>query len=38
MYSQGSNSRVRAVRARFLGWTPHHDSVVAWIESAYRPA
>jgi nucleoside-diphosphate-sugar epimerase len=38
MYSQGSNSRVRGKRARALGWAPRHASVVAWIESAYRPA
>jgi nucleoside-diphosphate-sugar epimerase len=38
MYSQGSNSRVRAPRARALGWAPRHASVVAWIESAYQPA
>src|SRR5262249_10193141 len=38
MYSQGSNRRVRARRARALGWAPRHESVVAWIESAYRPA
>lgn len=32
-YSFGSNSRVRARRARReLGWTPRHDSVVRWIE------
>ncbi|MDR3411863.1 MAG: NAD-dependent epimerase/dehydratase family protein [Formivibrio sp.] len=32
-YSFGSNSRVRAVRARReLGWTPQHISVTDWIE------
>lgn len=33
-YSFGSNSRVRAKRARReLGWTPRHSSVIAWIAS-----
>jgi nucleoside-diphosphate-sugar epimerase len=33
-YSFGSNSRVRAKRARReLGWTPRHSSVIAWIVS-----
>jgi nucleoside-diphosphate-sugar epimerase len=33
-YSFGSNSRVRAKRARAeLGWKPQHDSVVRWIET-----
>jgi len=33
-YSFGSNSRVRAKRARReLGWTPRHTSVIAWILS-----
>ena len=32
-YSFGSNSRVRAVRARReLGWAPRHASVTDWIE------
>jgi nucleoside-diphosphate-sugar epimerase len=32
-YSFGSNSRVRAKRARReLGWAPAHDSVTQWIE------
>lgn len=32
-YTFGSNSRVRAKRAREeLGWTPHHTSALAWIE------
>jgi len=38
MYAQGSNSRVRGPRARALGWTPRHASVLAWIEAAIRPA
>lgn len=33
-YTFGSNSRVRAVRARQeLGWIPYHNSVVAWIDN-----
>lgn len=33
-YSFGSNSRVRAKRARTeLGWKPRHDSVTRWIET-----
>jgi len=33
-YSFGSNSRVRAKRARReLGWTPRHTSVISWILS-----
>lgn len=33
-YTLGSNSRVRARRARQeLGWSPRHDSVLAWIQS-----
>jgi nucleoside-diphosphate-sugar epimerase len=33
-YTFGSNSRVRAKRARAeLGWTPRHQSVTAWIRS-----
>ena len=33
-FSLGSNSRVRAVRARReLGWNPQHSSVLAWIAS-----
>ncbi len=32
-YSLGSNSRIRAVRARKeLGWQPGHASAIAWIE------
>lgn len=31
-YTFGSNSRVRAARARQeLGWSPRHDSVLTWI-------
>ena len=30
-YSLGSNSRVRARRARALGWSPRHASVLEWI-------
>lgn len=34
-YTFGSNSRVRAKRARReLGWTPRHDSAIAWIRGA----
>lgn len=32
-YTYGSNSRVRAKRARReLGWSPRHESALAWIE------
>jgi nucleoside-diphosphate-sugar epimerase len=31
VFSLGSNSRVRARRARALGWKPRHDSVLDWI-------
>ena len=31
-YALGSNSRVRGRRARALGWTPRHGSVLGWIE------
>ena len=32
-YSFGSNSRVRALRARSeLAWSPRHASVIGWIE------
>lgn len=31
VFSLGSNSRVRAERARALGWSPKEDSVVDWI-------
>lgn len=30
-YALGSNSRVRARRARSLGWAPRHASVLDWI-------
>jgi hypothetical protein len=31
-FSLGSNSRVRATRARReLGWSPRHSSVLDWI-------
>src|SRR5262245_1347211 len=37
-YSFGSNSRVRAKRARReLGWTPRHTSVISWILSKMPP-
>jgi nucleoside-diphosphate-sugar epimerase len=33
-FSLGSNSRVRALRARReLGWTPKHSSVLSWIKN-----
>lgn len=31
LYAQASNSRIRAKRARALGWAPHHDSILVWI-------
>lgn len=31
LYAQASNSRIRATRARALGWAPNHDSILAWI-------
>lgn len=31
VFSLGSNSRVRARRARALGWSPRHASVLDWI-------
>ena len=31
VFSLGSNSRVRARRARLLGWAPRHGSVLDWI-------
>lgn len=34
IFALGSNSRVRARRARTLGWDPQHKSAEAWIESA----
>ncbi|MFM2058732.1 MAG: hypothetical protein RLY71_3117, partial [Pseudomonadota bacterium] len=34
LFSLGSNSRVRARRAREeLGWSPRHDSLLNWILS-----
>lgn len=37
-YSLGSNSRVRAVRARKeLGWRPVHASAITWIEQELEP-
>jgi nucleoside-diphosphate-sugar epimerase len=36
VFALGSNSRVRATRARALGWAPRHDSAEAWIERALR--
>jgi len=33
VYALGSNSRVRALRARELGWSPAHRSVLDWIDS-----
>lgn len=30
-YSLGSNSRVRARRARALGWSPKHASLLDWV-------
>lgn len=36
LFSLGSNSRVRAKRARReLGWTPKHASVIDWIRHEY---
>jgi nucleoside-diphosphate-sugar epimerase len=35
MHALGSNSRVRAARARdLLGWRPRHHSIIDWIASA----
>jgi nucleoside-diphosphate-sugar epimerase len=34
VFALGSNSRVRAKRARMLGWNPRHQSAEAWIERA----
>ncbi len=31
VYALGSNSRVRGLRARQLGWSPRHHSVIDWI-------
>lgn len=38
VYALGSNSRVRAGRARALGWAPRHASVLGWIASALPAA
>ncbi|GAA4941152.1 NAD-dependent epimerase/dehydratase family protein, partial [Actinoplanes utahensis] len=35
-FALGSNSRIRATRARQLGWTPAHTSVAAWIRDEMR--
>lgn len=35
-YALGANSRVRATRARELGWKPRHSSVTAWIRQDLR--
>ncbi|MET4491206.1 NAD-dependent epimerase/dehydratase family protein [Bradyrhizobium sp. LA7.1] len=34
IFALGSNSRVRAKRARALGWNPQHKSAEMWIERA----
>jgi nucleoside-diphosphate-sugar epimerase len=36
VFALGSNSRVRGQRARDLGWTPKHGSVVEWIKAGVR--
>jgi nucleoside-diphosphate-sugar epimerase len=36
VFALGSNSRVRGQRARDLGWTPKHGSVVEWIKASVR--
>jgi nucleoside-diphosphate-sugar epimerase len=36
VFALGSNSRVRGRRARDLGWTPKHGSVVEWIKAGVR--
>ena len=36
IFSLGSNSRVRAKRARALGWTPRHTSAEEWITTSLR--
>jgi nucleoside-diphosphate-sugar epimerase len=33
VYALGSNSRVRALRARGLGWSPAHHSVLDWLDA-----
>jgi nucleoside-diphosphate-sugar epimerase len=36
VYALGSNSRVRALRARALGWSPRNQSVLDWITENFR--
>ncbi|MDC7694214.1 NAD-dependent epimerase/dehydratase family protein [Asticcacaulis sp. DXS10W] len=36
IFALGSNSRVRAKRARALGWTPAQGSAEAWVRQAVR--
>jgi nucleoside-diphosphate-sugar epimerase len=39
LFSLGSNSRVRSVRARSqLGWAPTHDSLLSWISHEMQVA
>ncbi|MFD4637305.1 NAD-dependent epimerase/dehydratase family protein [Lentzea sp. NPDC058436] len=35
-YALGANSRVRATRARELGWKPEHTSITTWIRKDLR--
>ncbi|GID29431.1 NAD-dependent epimerase/dehydratase family protein [Paractinoplanes brasiliensis] len=35
-FALGSNSRVRATRARQLGWTPAHTSIETWIRDEMK--
>ncbi|GAA1624262.1 hypothetical protein [Actinoplanes couchii] len=35
-FALGADSRVRAVRARRLGWTPRHASAGTWIRDSMR--
>jgi hypothetical protein len=35
-FALGSNSRVRATRARQLGWTPEHTSIETWIRNEMK--
>jgi nucleoside-diphosphate-sugar epimerase len=35
-FALGSNSRVRATRARRLGWTPAHTSITTWIRDEMK--
>jgi nucleoside-diphosphate-sugar epimerase len=38
VYAMGSNSRVRAAKARkTLGWAPRHGSVLEWIAKEVKP-